>query len=405
MIIEILWFIDFIFATTKSHQTLKEYFENVKGENVKLIPPTHPQTNSKILYMPYKTLLYNMEMISGNDINDIIKIDDHMGSKIIVNLVDECINPMILLSEFSEFIIQSSNKNLSNLKQNLIVKLRENIFYLEENEIKTLVNNIEQMDKSSWLLIPEKEKLTLNIEVIRNDLTKLLQMINIYLDFNKLPIVKNSNNILQKIMFFLKFENKNTKVMYKTDLYIMYIKNGKYEIINMNEEFIYKINNEIEKIMKLIEEEIAIEKIINEIEKRKEKIIKEIEDEREKIIKGKEKIIKEMVQKIEEEIEIEKIIKKIEEEKEKIIKEVEEEIEIEKIIKKIEEEKEKIIKEIVKKIEKIKEKKRKIVDKSFLIIPILGSIVLLIAISVFIIYVYKNKSTKSLSIYTIENIS
>ena len=323
MIVEILQFIDFIFATTKSHQTLKEYFENVKGENVKLIPPTHPQTNSKILYMPYKTLLYNMEMISGNDINDIIKIDDHMGSKIIVNLVDECINPMILLSEFSEFIIQSSNKNLSNLKQNLIVKLRENIFCLGENEIKTLINNIEQMDKSSWLLIPEKEKLTLNIEIIRNDLIKLLQMINIYLDFNKLPIVKNSNSILQKIMFFLKFENKNTKVMYKIDLYTMYIKNSKYEIININEEFIYKINNETEKIMKLIEEEIAIEKII-----------KEIEDEREKIIK-------EMIQKIKKEIE--KIIKEIEDEREKIIKEMIQKIkkEIEKIIKEIEEEKEK----------------------------------------------------------------
>lgn len=127
-----------------------------------------------------------------------------MGSKIIVNLIDEFINPMILLSEFSEFIIQSSNKNLSNLKQNLIVKLRENIFCLGENEIKILINNIEQMDKSSWLLIPEKEKLTLNIEIIRNDLIKLLQMINIYLDFNKLPIVKNSNSILQKIMFFFK---------------------------------------------------------------------------------------------------------------------------------------------------------------------------------------------------------
>lgn len=108
--------------------------------------------------------------------------------------------------------------------------------------------------------------------------------------------------------------------MYKTDLYTMYIKNSKYEIININEEFIYKINNETEKIMKLIEEEIAIEKIIKEIEEEKEK-------------------------------------------------------------------------------------KRKIVNKSFLIIPILGGIVLLIAISVFIIYVYKNKSTKSLSIYTIENIS
>ena len=88
-----------------------------------------------------------------------------------------------------------------------------------------------------------------------------------------------------------------------------------------------------------------------------------------------------------------------------MVQKIEEEIEIEKIIKKVEEEKEKIIKEIVKKMEKIKEKKRKIVYKSFLIIPILGGIVLLIAISVFIIYVYKNKSTKFLSIYTIENIS
>ena len=235
MIVIMLWFINFIFTT---QQTLKRCFEKTKGEKSDLLLPIRPQINTEQLSLSYKTLICDVEMIYGNNINDVIRTDCHMGSKIIVNLIDEFINFMLSLSEFNEFITQPSDKDSDNLKQKLISKLCENIFCLGENEIKTFINKVEQMDKSSWIS---------NKELIKNNLNLLIQMMNIHLDFEKSPIVKNSNDKSQKIIFFLKFKNKNTKISYKTDLYVMYIKNGEYTIADKYEYLVHEVDKEEEK--------------------------------------------------------------------------------------------------------------------------------------------------------------
>ncbi|EDQ31383.1 hypothetical protein EBI_23260 [Enterocytozoon bieneusi H348] len=234
MIIKLIRFISFVYSDKNVNQTVKQKFLNTKGTIIDLNLTKNNDIAYETINIPYKTILDNVEIIYGDNLEALFKIHDHLGSKIIYSNINKNSSYIVLLSEFTKFIIPQENDDLFNLKEKLIDKLYEsdNLFF-SITEAVWFVNKINSLNKFLLTKIIQDEKI-INIEAAQNELIKILNEMNIHIDLDKLPIIKQESidKIIYKV-FYLTFKNKNNGKKYKTPIYKIRIKNNCISDINM----------------------------------------------------------------------------------------------------------------------------------------------------------------------------
>ena len=234
MIIKLIRFISFVYSDKNVNQTVKQKFLNTKGTIIDLNLTKNNDIAYETINIPYKTILDNVEIIYGDNLEALFKIHDHLGSKIIYSNINKNSSYIVLLSEFTKFIIPQENDDLFNLKEKLIDKLYEsdNLFF-SITEAVWFVNKINSLNKFLLTKIIQDKKI-INIEAAQNELIKILNEMNIHIDLDKLPIIKQESidKIIYKV-FYLTFKNKNNGKKYKTPIYKIRIKNNCISDINM----------------------------------------------------------------------------------------------------------------------------------------------------------------------------